>query len=90
MKPTEISRFEDVPNEPDRYVYRIKNLGAGSARYGPCEVCGRPASETSIQVEGRTYLTDAFDDEGPGKIAITYHECETLWGHEECLRGARR
>jgi hypothetical protein len=90
MRTREITRFRNVPREPGKYVYRIKSTGHSSMRYGPCEVCKKGCSEVFYQVEGLTYCTDELDDCGPGKICVTYHECRNLFGHEDCLRGARR
>ena len=89
MKTREISRFENVPNEPDKYIYRIKSTRRSSADLGPCEICRKHCSEVFHQVEGKTYLTDALD-EVPGQIEMTYHECKNYFGHEECLRRSRR
>lgn len=83
MRAPEIEKFVDVPQEPDHYVYRIKSTRNSSAKFGPCEVCGKACSEVFHQVEGRTFDLD-------GRIAITYHECKNRFGHEECLRGKRR
>ena len=40
-----IDRFENVPNKPDRYVYRIATTGHSSTRLGPCEVCSEHVTE---------------------------------------------
>lgn len=90
MRTPEISRFVNVPQEPGKYVYRIKSTGNSSAKFGPCEVCGKHCPEVFYQVEGQTFLTDELDECGAGKICITYHECRNFFGHEECLIGARR
>lgn len=58
-----------------RHEYRIKSLRASSAKYGACEVCGAWAADVSIQVE---------------TLGGSHYGCTTLFGHEECLRGARR
>lgn len=83
MRTPEIERFVNVPQEPDRYVYRIKSTENSSTKFGPCEICGKACSEVFYQVEGKTFDLD-------GQIAITYHECKNLFGHEACLIGARR
>ena len=75
--------FGSLPNHPGAYVYRIRSTGSSSAKFGPCEVCGKHVSETFIQTEGITY-------ENGGRIAVTHHECITLFGHEECLIAKRR
>ena len=66
------------------YVYRIKSTKFSSARYGPCEVCRKDASEVFYQVEQTTYQED------DGTIHPTYYGCKNLFGHESCLIGARR
>ncbi len=80
---TEIDRFEDVPNEPGRYVYRIKSTGHSSARLGGCEVCGEHVTEVFLQVEGLTFDND-------GELAITYADCRDLFGHRGCLLEGRK
>lgn len=82
--------FEHVPNAPDRYVYRIKTTRRSSQELGPCEICGKHAPEMFYQVEGLTYITDHLDDCGPGKIRVTHAGTQNLFGHEMCLRNARR
>lgn len=77
-------RFEAKPDRPGVYVYRIKNTGGSSARFGPCEVCGKPCSEVFYQVEGLTF-SDAVT-----QLGVTYMGCRSLFGHKECLRKARR
>lgn len=78
-----IDRFENVPSEPDRYVYRIKSTGHSSTRLGPCEVCDVHASEVFLQVEGLTFDND-------GELAVTHYECTDLFGHRNCLIESRR
>ena len=62
-----------------RYVYRITNTGASSAKFGHCEVCGRHVSEVWHLVEGRIYAPDA----------MTYHKCRSVWGHRDCLEAQK-
>jgi hypothetical protein len=77
-------RFEGPkPDRPGVYVYRIRSTGAGSAKFGLCEVCQKYVSETFIQTEGVSF-------EYEGQIMITHHECAILFGHRECLLGKRR
>lgn len=81
---TQPYRFEgNPPTRPGVYVYRIRATGGNSDRYGPCEVCDKHVSETHIQTEGVSFEHD-------GQIMITHHECRILFGHRECLMGARR
>lgn len=84
------SRFESIPAEPDRYVYRIKTTRQSSKTLGSCEVCQEHASEVFYQVEGLTYRTDDLDDCGPGKILICHLNTQNLFGHEACLKSKRR
>lgn len=72
-------RFGPLPSVGS-YVYRIKNTGFASDRYGNCERCGKHCSEVFYQVEGRVFE--------PGQV--THLECNNLFGHETCLIGARR
>lgn len=63
------------------YVYRIKSTGNSSARFGPCEVCGKHVSEVFIQTEGKIYQPKE----------MTYYQCnKSLFGHEVCLIQQRR
>lgn len=94
--------FEHVPSSPGVYVYRIQRTGYSSARYGSCEVCGKPCSEVFYQVEGRAYELEHGTPEEiaetnwtlavnrEGRVCVTYAGCKNLFGHEECLRGVRR
>ena len=66
------------------YKYRIKSTGDSSAKFGPCEVCGKHASEVFYQVEERKYTR--YDD----STGWTRYECRDFFGHEKCLRGQRR
>jgi hypothetical protein len=70
---------------PGQYSYRISDTGYGSNRYGTCEVCLGHVSETYIQVETKYYFNETLMLGG-----WTLHQCRTLFGHEECLRRARR
>ncbi len=78
-----VSRFESVPQSPGKFVYRIRQTPFSSARFGRCEVCETHVSEACLQVEGVTYESD-------GEIRVTYADCQSLFGHRECLIGARR
>lgn len=67
-----------VPVELPLYRYAIRRLNAGSAKYGPCEVCRAHASEMYYQMEERQFLYN-------GRMHWTSHECHSTFGHEECL-----
>lgn len=69
-----------TPSPVESYRYRLITTGDSSAKYGPCEVCGKVATEVFHQTEDREYE--------PGQF--TGHECKSLFGHRECLMGARR
>lgn len=65
-----------------RLRHRIKPLGDSSAKFGPCEVCGKNASEIVMQV------TERSGEDGGGKY-WSQHVCPRLFGHEDCVRSAR-
>lgn len=56
------------------FRYRLTSTGSSSAKFGPCEVCGKHATEVFQQVEEVSY-------EG----GWTQHGCSRLFGHTECL-----
>lgn len=62
------------------YQYRITSTGYSSARYGNCEVCGKPAGEVYLQIESVEYA--------PGRF--THYGCRDYFGHKECLLAVRR
>ncbi|AVX21620.1 hypothetical protein SAMN02745885_01631 [Carboxydocella sporoproducens DSM 16521] len=66
------------------FRYRIKSLGASSIKFGPCEVCGKPATEVFLQIEQRKYQKPS------GEISYTQHGCRDMFGHYECLLRMRR
>lgn len=70
---------ERIQERRGDYGYRIKNLGGGADRYGPCEVCKCSVETTFYQVE--CMKTD---------LGWTYHNCHSLFGHEVCLIGLRK
>jgi hypothetical protein len=67
------------PENRPMYRYRLSSTGGSSAKYGPCEVCGQHATEVFQQTEEQAY------EEG-----WTQHECQRLFGHEDCLLAKRR
>lgn len=69
--------------QPGDYRYKLTSTGYSSSRYGPCEVCGRHASEVFYQSEERAY-------ERLGGIGWTFDGCRCLFGHRECLLAKRR
>ena len=63
-------------------VYRMARLNAGSAKYGPCECCGRDVDTTYYLVEGFTYsYRGRFE-------GVTHNDARNLFGHRECLQNA--
>jgi hypothetical protein len=74
------------PHEVERrgaHRYRMRSTGYSSARFGPCEVCGEWASDVFLQNEEQ--LVRAKRDP-----YWTVSGCRSLFGHEGCLRAARR
>lgn len=82
-KPTH-PQFEEPFTDAGQFRYRIKSLGASSAKFGPCEVCAKHVADVLLQTEGTCYLED------DGTLQTTYYGCRDLFGHEACLRSARR
>jgi hypothetical protein len=75
----------EAPPAAGTYRYHVKSTGDSSARYGPCEVCGKHASEVFHQWEERAYDNDRGEHSGWSR-----HNCRDLWGHKECLESQRR
>lgn len=65
------------------YRYRIRSTGYSSARFGPCEICGKHVSDVHSQVEEVEYTWD-------GIKKWTRYECSNYFGHKECLEKQRR
>jgi hypothetical protein len=80
----EIERYF-VPEgaKPGDHVYRIRNTLDSSMKFGYCEVCVKFANDVHDQVEGVLFL-----DEEKNRLEV-YHN-GNLFGHYECLIGARR
>jgi hypothetical protein len=74
------------------YHYRLRSTGASSDRFGPCEVCGKRASEIFIQAEMRDIETaDCVDRMYATGNGRTYAGCRPhVFGHEECLKSRQR
>ena len=63
------------------YVYRLRDTEASSHKFGPCEICGKHASNIFLQCEGLVYKPQR----------VTHHECYAdKFGHKECLLTQRR
>ena len=65
------------------YRYSLKGMGAGSAKFGPCEVCREPVAEVCYQVEEQAYRDD-------GEIEWRHLHRRGVFGHESCLLQERR
>jgi hypothetical protein len=68
-----------------QYRYQLHSTGYGSARFGPCEVCGEYCPEVYTQTRQRPshhYQGKAGEvvwiDDGPG-----------MFGHRHCLEARR-
>ena len=58
-------------------VYRLNSTGYGSARYGNCEICGKPADTIYLLACSEVWGDHIFSD-------------STAFGHKECLAGITR
>jgi hypothetical protein len=74
------------------YRYQLRSTGYGSARFGPCEVCGEYCPEVYAQTRQRVSRMDWRDEaDGIGKTG------EVVWidngagsyGHRDCLEARR-
>lgn len=63
-----------------RYV--LRKTGATSTRYGNCDICHASARDVCYQVECRAVEVD-------GVFVWSARDCRMLFGHKNCLRGAR-
>jgi hypothetical protein len=73
----------------DKYRYRLRSTGHSSDRYGNCEVCGNRCSDVFIQVEEVQYEIPQEGDK-PVEISWTHYGCQTIFGHEDCLKSKQR
>lgn len=66
------------------YHYNISRLDAGSAKYGPCEICGGHCDTSYYQTE-----SEEFEILPPGSnetvISLTRYNCVDYIGHKQCL-----
>jgi hypothetical protein len=69
------------------YRYTINTTEGSSSNYGLCEVCGKHATEVFHQREEQHYK---FDHNGEKHEGWTQHECNSYFGHKECLESKRR
>jgi hypothetical protein len=71
----------------NKYRYRLTNTKESSRKYGVCEVCKEYASEVFLQSEERYYR---FEEGGKVHEGWTKNNCNSYFGHEECLKNKRR
>lgn len=69
-----------------KYRYRLRSTDASSSKFGPCEICGKHATEVFRQTEELEY----DDEESETGKGWTQYECRSAFGHESCLIGIRR
>jgi hypothetical protein len=80
--------FEPIP----AFTYRLRNTGHSSARFGPCEVCGKPVSEVFIQTEFQAMQVDERDEAHLRRAVERgegFHNGCTF-GHEACLESIQK
>ena len=63
-----------------KFSYRLVQLGASSAKYGDCEICGKNVSDMYIQ-------TKQHEKKIAGKDRIINDSC--TFGHRKCLEQIR-
>ena len=74
-----------------QYRYKTTPTGYGTDHYGNCEVCGKRASELSMQIEER-FVDDAeYAKYGMPTKFWTHDKCRApTIGHEQCLVAIQR
>ncbi|MGB0989279.1 MAG: hypothetical protein ACPGUI_00465 [Halarcobacter sp.] len=80
--------INNIKYEDDRkevYRYMLNSQRESSARYGNCEVCKKHASEVFYQVEEKAFFNPVSSEH-----SWTQHNCNSTFGHKECLIGLRR
>lgn len=70
-----------------KHKYRLTSTDASSQKYGVCMCCGEHATEVFIQSEGK-YCE--FEYDGENMNGYTEHNCNSYFGHKECLINKRR
>lgn len=60
-------------------VYRMSRCGAGSDRFGKCEVCAKEVDSTYRLTSMRTYTRH------DGSMGLTHHNGIDKFGHKDCL-----
>lgn len=64
----------------DNFRFRISNTGAGSDKFGCCEICGRRADTIYIQSYGIRYRIETDNAKHEG-----WSHFGNKFGHRECL-----
>jgi len=68
------------------FIYKLKRMGYGSDRFGPCEICGEHADSTYYLVQMREFFfcrnIGGVDVKRHG---ITTDGCFAKFGHKDCL-----
>ena len=66
-------------------AYTLVSMGAGSSKYGPCTVCGKPADTCYCLTAHHAYPLDAIDHEMGYEGETGWSGGASKWGHRECL-----
>ena len=85
----EITYIEEL-GTGEVYKYEIHDLNSSSREYGNCGVCGKYCKDMFTLSEIHRYRKPEIlitDDHAYG---WTYHDCKSLFGHEECLKEQMR
>jgi hypothetical protein len=74
------------------YRYSVFSTGESSAAgLGVCQVCGKPCSEVFHLSEERQYkLLPSIAKARGEEFGWTHHDCQSLFGHESCMRAQKR
>lgn len=75
--------------EKIKYQYKLIICNGGSAKYGPCEVCGEYCSEIFHQLERKRIILQPDLAVLVGKDNIC-EEYASTFGHEMCLIKIRK
>lgn len=86
------SRAKSYKGKSGQFLYRLKSTGAGSDRFGVCEVCGRHCSEVFLQHKTEEGTYDArHEAAGLGKAGETFTmDRGYTFGHQSCLKKVQR
>jgi hypothetical protein len=74
------------------YRYKLRSTGYGSARFGPCQVCGKYCPEVYAQTRERAIWMDWRDEaDGTGKAGeiVWIDDGAGVYGHRDCLEARR-